>query len=239
MSNAPSRTSPGTILVLPGSAYRRHAAHEGEPVAEWIRSLGWDARLVHYPVIETHPAPLREAPLAAVQAEIVSEREAGAERVGVLGFSAGGHLAGHAALAPDSTAQQRPDFAVLCYPVVSMVSPTHIVSQVNLLGESPSEEERVATSLQRLVTPSAPPMFVWHTLGDAGVPVGDHSYRLASALAAHGVPHELHVFTAGPHGIGLGGGYPARDWTRLAADWLGRVAAGQEHLATARSRKEA
>lgn len=217
---APVTGEPGSILVLPGGGYHGHADHEAEPVADWLTSLGWRARVVRYPVSETHPVPLGTVPLDAVRTEIVAERAAGARRVGVLGFSAGGHLAGHAALAPDSTPEQRPDLAVLCYPVVSMLGATHVGSQENLLGPGAAHAEREATSLERLVTPSAPPMFLWHTVTDEGVLIGEHTYPLAAALAAHGVPHEVHAFADGPHGIGLAPDHPAREWTRLAGAWL-------------------
>lgn len=213
-------TSTGSILVLPGGGYHGLADHEGEPVAEWLRSLGWDARVVRYPTASTHPTPLGPLPLEHVRAEIAAERAAGARRVGVLGFSAGGHLAGHAALAPDSTPEQRPDLAILCYPVVSMVGRTHVGSQDNLLGPDAPREEREAASLERLVTPSSPPMFLWHTVADAGVLVGEHTYALVSALAANGVPHEVHAFADGPHGIGLAAEHAASAWTSLCGRWL-------------------
>jgi acetyl esterase/lipase len=210
---------PGTILVLPGGGYAGRSEHEGEPVAEWLRSLGWRSRVVPYPVMTRHPGPLD-----AVRAEVAGERAAGARLVGVLGFSAGGHLAGHAALAPDSAPEQRPDLAILCYPVVSMLTATHQGSRENLLGAHASDELREATSLEKLVTPSAPPMFLWHTVEDPAVLVAEHAYALAAALAVHGVPHELHAFTKGRHGIGLGEDLPADIWTDLCATWLAELA---------------
>lgn len=226
---ASSDTAPGTILVLPGGGYQHLSDHEGQPVADWLRALGWDARVVRYPVLARHPEPLD-----ALRAEIVADREAGASTVGVLGFSAGGHLAGHAALAPDSSPEQRPDLAILCYPVVTMLGSTHSGSRVNLLGPDADQTLRAATSLERLVTPAAPPMFLWHTVVDDAVLVHEHTYALAAALASHGVPHEVHTFVDGPHGIGLAEGYPAEQWTRLCGEWLARLAAETKpHPATA------
>jgi len=121
-----TETSP-IILVLPGGGYSRLAPHEGEPVAEWLRGIGWRARVVEYPVQTRHPGPLD-----VVRAEIAAERAAGVGIVGVLGFSAGGHLAGHAALT--LAGGERPDFAVLCYPVVTMLADTHRGSRDQLLG---------------------------------------------------------------------------------------------------------
>ncbi|WP_156253216.1 alpha/beta hydrolase [Pseudactinotalea terrae] len=213
--------APGTILVLPGGAYQHLSDKEAEPVAEWIRSLGWDARVVRYPTRARHPEPLD-----VVRAEVATERAAGARLVGVLGFSAGGHLAGHAAFAPDSTPEQRPDLAVLCYPVVSMLSSTHEGSRHNLLGADATDDLRAATSLERLVTPDAPPVFLWHTVVDEAVLIHEHAYPLATALAGAGVPHEVHVFTEGEHGVAMRDDIPARQWMPLCAAWLAGLAAG-------------
>lgn len=206
-------TTRGTILVLPGGGYSRLADHEGEPIAHWLRGLGWQSRVVRYPVGVRHPMPLD-----AVRAEVAAERAAGASVVGVIGFSAGGHLAGHAALAP-SAPHERPDFAVLSYPVTSFVGAPHVRSRAVLVGDDPSVAD--AVSLENLVGAGSPPMFLWHTRGDAVVPV-QHSYLLAQALAAAGVPHELHVFPGDIHGVGLASGTAAAAWTGLCADWLTR-----------------
>jgi len=199
------------LIVLPGGGYHRHAPHEGEPVAAWLRGLGLAASVFAYPVKTRHPAVLE-----AVRGEIRRVRDAGASRVGLVGFSAGGHAAAHAALAEPGTA----DLVVLGYPVVSMLLDTHKGSRDNLLGPAPTPAERAATSADLLVDASAPPFFVWHTADDAVVPV-QHSYLLGMALAAAGVRHELHVFPHGKHGLGLaeGSGAPAR-WTSSCEEWL-------------------
>jgi len=204
-----------TILVLPGGGYSQLSPHEGEPVAAWLRSLGWNARVVKYPVSAKHPTPL-----LAIQTEIAKERAAGAPMVGVLGFSAGGHLAGHSAVAPVAKPNERPDFAVLGYPVVSMVAPTHAGSREELIGLGADERLREDTSLDLLVTSATPPMFIWHTAADESVPVAEHSYPLAAALAAASVRHELHVFADGEHGLGLAEGTPAEAWQSLCEIWL-------------------
>ncbi len=204
-----------TILVLPGGGYSRLAPHEGKPVAEWLRSIGWNSRVVEYPVGAKHPAPL-----LAIQSEIAKERALGAPLVGVLGFSAGGHLAGHAAVAPLAKPEERPDFAVLGYPVVTMTGETHAESRENLIGLDANQFLREDTSLDLLVTPATPPMFIWHTAADKPVPVEAHSYPLAAALAAARVRHELHVFSDGKHGLGLANGTPAEAWQSLCEIWL-------------------
>ncbi|CAN5162522.1 alpha/beta hydrolase [soil metagenome] len=206
------------IIVLPGGGYHDHAPHEGEPIAAWLRGLGrgeLEASVFEYPVLTRHPGPLD-----AVRAEVRRVRDAGVERVGIIGFSAGGHAAGMAALAPGATAEERVDLVILGYPVVSMLLPTHQGSRENLIGLEAGDALRAATSLDQLVTTSTPPFFVWHTAEDEPVPV-QHAYLLGMALSAAGVPHELHVFERGSHGLGLAeGAGTAESWTRLCEDWL-------------------
>jgi acetyl esterase/lipase len=199
------------VLVLPGGGYSTHAAHEAEPIAAWLEGLGWTARVVRYPLSTPHPAPLD-----AVRREIAAARRAGARAVGLIGFSAGGHLAALAAAAAGS-AEERPDFAVLGYPVVSMIARPHVRSRAILVGES--EQDAAAVSVERLVTPQTPPVFVWHTVGDAVVPV-QHTYLLGRALADAGVEHEVHTFPGDVHGVALAEGTDAAVWTRLCARWL-------------------
>ena len=197
------------VIVLPGGGYERHAAHEGEPVARWLRTLGFDSSVLLYPVNAQHPAPLD-----AVRARVAQLRADGVERVGIIGFSAGGHLAGHAAVSG------LVDLGILCYPVVSMLTPTHAGSRRVLVGRPAWPWRRAALSLERLVTASTPPLFVWHTANDASVSV-DHTYRLARSLGREGVEHAVHVYPSGPHGLGLaqGAGLPER-WTAECEAWL-------------------
>lgn len=203
------------VIVLAGGGYAFRSDHEGEPVAEWLRSLGLDASVFDYPVLTRHPGPID-----AVRMRAADLRASGVERLGILGFSAGGHLAGHAA------ALGLVDAAVLCYPVVSMMTPTHGGSRRELLGRWATRRARAATSVERLVTPSMPPTFVWHTAEDDTVPL-EHPYLLGRALARHGVPHALHVYPRGEHGLGLVTGVEggelagiAANWTRDCAEWL-------------------
>lgn len=212
---------PPHIIVLPGGGYGHLADHEGEPVAQWLRSLGLAASVLHYPVASLNGNAVRHpGPIDAVRARVAELRADGVEQLGILGFSAGGHLAGHAAMSGLT------DAAILCYPVVSMQLPTHAGSRHNLLGRWASPWTRRALSVDRMVTRDAPPTFLWHTAEDAAVPV-EHAYRLAAALAAHAVPHEVHVYPRGRHGLGLVAGVPdgeqaanAVDWTTACARWL-------------------
>lgn len=197
------------VIVLPGGGYHRHAPHEGEPVADWLRTLGIEASVFEYPVLARHPRVVD-----AVAAEVARVRAQGASTVGLLGFSAGGHAAGHTALTTPGV-----DFVVAGYPVVSMLLDTHAGSRENLIGLDASRAVRAATSLETLVAASSPPFFIWHTADDAAVPV-EHAYLLGEALAAKGVKHALHVFQHGKHGLGLAEGTAAEAWTALCARWI-------------------
>jgi acetyl esterase/lipase len=210
------------FLVLPGGGYADHVGHEAEPIVDWLAGLGIPASVLRYPLHARHPIPLD-----AVRAEVRRLRASGIARVGLIGFSAGGHLAGQAALSDGEI-----DLVVLGYAITSMTMETYRPARLILLGEDATPELRRTTSLDALVTSSAPPFFIWHTAEDPYVPV-EHSYRLAAALAAHDVPHALHVFTHGPHSLGLahGAGEPSA-WTALAAAWLSaRLTLDRQHQA--------
>jgi acetyl esterase/lipase len=203
------------MIVLPGGGYAQHVDYEGEPVVGWPCGLGVRASVFRYPLSVRHPEPLD-----ALRAEIRRLRDGGAERIGLIGFSAGGHLAGLAALAPGADADRVVDFAVLGYAITSMQTETYRPARVILLGEDATPALRRATSLDALVTESSPPFFLWHTAEDAYVPP-EHTYRLAASLAAHQVPHTAHVFAHGPHSLGLAeGAGDAAIWTTLAAAWI-------------------
>jgi acetyl esterase/lipase len=204
------------VLVLPGSGYFKHAEHEGEPIAQWLRSLGYDSSVFWYPVQSRHPVPLD-----ALTERILQLRRDGVTQLAILGFSAGGHLAGHAALTLSGDA--RPDAAILAYPVVSMVTEHHAGSRENLLGSEASDAERRSVSLELLVHDSVPPFFIWHTTEDTSVPV-EHSLRLAHSLGDHGGRYELHVYQHGYHGVGMAEGFEGTsDWTAACGRWLERT----------------
>src|SRR5580692_12554741 len=188
------------VIVLPGGGYAAHAPHEAEPVARWLGEIGVQASVFRYPLNVRHPVPLD-----ALRAEIRDRRAEGAHRIGLVGFSAGGHLAGLAALAPGAAPDQAVDFAVLGYAITSMETETYRPARLILLGEDASPQLHRSTSLDSLVTPQSPPFFVWHTAEDPYVPP-EHTYRFASALAASHVAHAVHVFAHGPHGLGLARG---------------------------------
>lgn len=228
------------VLVLPGGAYRMLAEHEGAPVARWLNSLGLHAAVLHYTTRPAcWPAPLHEArdALARLRAGDVPF-PVDAARVGVLGFSAGGHLAGLLATdTPDVpgtdplTFAGRPDAAVLCYPVTDLretmlgrLPNLHVESGDNLLGTGADDEVRAELSVPTRITPpqeaALPDFFVWTTSDDDVVPPL-HTLGLLTSLAVADVPFEAHLFRSGRHGLGLATGEPeVAQWTDLAAAWF-------------------
>jgi acetyl esterase/lipase len=216
------------VIVLPGGGYAEHAQHEAEPVARWLAGIGVQASVFRYPLEVRHPAPLQ-----ALRAEISLCRADGAERIGLMGFSAGGHLAGLAALSPGAAPDQSVQFAVLCYAITSMETETYRPARLILLGEDASPQLRRSTSLDALVTRDAPPFFIWHTAEDPYV-LPEHTYLLASALAASNVSHAVHMFAHGPHSLGLAhNAGEAEIWTTLAAAWIREQDAPAGHLGPA------
>jgi acetyl esterase/lipase len=220
------------VLILPGGSYREHADHEGAPIAQWLAGLGIHALVVKYPVDPNrYPAGLRRVQDVLVAARTGALDVAAASpdavvdqtRIGVLGFSAGGHVAALTSTGVASAPvgpEGRVDLSILCYPVISMTHEPHSESLASLLGDADTLDARRTLSAENLVDASTPPTFLWHTADDGGVPVS-HALRYASALAAHNVPFDLHVFERGDHGKGLGFGLgPLEEWSRLCALWL-------------------
>lgn len=226
------RESAPAFLVLPGGGYAKQADHEAEPVARWLGSLGIVACALHYRVHpDLHPLPLRDARRAVrwVRHHAVRCRIDPA-RVGVIGFSAGGHLAACTATGLAAGVDEpsdvidgesaTPALAALCYPVISFVDAVHERSMANLLGPDPDTATRRALSPELHANASSPPSFVWHTAEDASVDVAN-SLLYARALADHDVPVELHVFPRGRHGLGLALDDPSVGrWKGLFESWL-------------------
>jgi acetyl esterase/lipase len=223
------------IIVVPGGGYMARAPHEGEPVARWLNSIGVAAFVLNYRVAPfRYPAQLEDAQRAIRLVRYrAAEWQLDPHRVGILGFSAGGHVASTlgthyaegdpAADDPVERQSSRPDLMVLCYPVVTMDTHTSAGSKMNLLGERANDPELAALLSNELqVTQDTPPTFIWHTADDQLVRV-ENSLQLAAALAKRGVPFELHVFEQGSHGLGLASNYPdAGEWPVLCATWLER-----------------
>lgn len=224
-----------TVIVFPGGGYIRRAPHEGETIARWLNTLGIAALVLNYHVAPfQHPIPLEDAQRAIRLArQQASAWNIDPARIGVLGFSAGGHLASTLGThfsagdpaAPDPVERQssRPDLLVLCYPVITMGAAGHAGSRAALLGDRERDPDLLALlSNERHVGADMPPAFLWHTADDASVPV-ENSLLFAAALARHGVPFELHIFEHGAHGLGLGADVPGvQGWPALCAAWLGQ-----------------
>jgi len=232
---APSAVANGTaVVVCPGGGYMRQAAdHEGVQIAQWFNARGGTAFLLRYRMVEYgQPAPLQDV-LRAIRTVRARAAEFGVkpERIGVIGFSAGGHLASSAATlfdAPEGrtgaaldAVSARPDFAILLYPVISMQpGVTHAGSRQALLGASPTPELEQRWSTDRQVTAGTPPTFLVHSVEDPAVPV-QNSLLFFEALRKAGVPVELHLFAKGPHGFGMRPGVgPGSEWPALCDAWL-------------------
>lgn len=220
------------IVICPGGGYHHRAAHEGEPVARWVNNLGIAAVVLDYRVAPyRHPYPLLDAQRAIrLVRHHASEWGIDPSRVGVLGFSAGGHLAStlgthydsgnHSSIDPVERFSSRPDLMILCYPVISFTEHRHLGSIRNLLGPEPPEDLLLSLSNERQVTQDTPPTFLWHTANDPGVPV-ENSLMFAKALSANEIPFELHVYPSGRHGLGLAAGNPhISTWTELCSLFL-------------------
>ncbi len=223
------------IEVLPGGGYAHLATdHEGHQIATWLNSIGVSAAVVTYRLGPRyrHPAPLQDAQrgIRYLRAH-AKELKIDPNRIGVLGFSAGGHLASTVSThfdkgdssSSDPIAQQssRPDFSVLCYPVISLKSSfTHGGSKKNLLGETPDQALVEKLSNETQVNKETPPTFIFHTTEDKAVPV-QNALVYYQACVAHGVPAELHVYQKGRHGVGLATGDPVLNtWKDRLEDWL-------------------
>jgi acetyl esterase/lipase len=223
------------VIVAPGGSYTRLSMiNEGRLPANYLNSLGIAAFVLRYRLGPQyhHPIELGDAQraLRTVRAR-ATEWHIAPDRIGMMGFSAGGHLASTAsthadagkadAADPIDRVSSRPDFTVLGYPVISMVEPfAHQQSKTNLLGASADPALARSLSSETQVTASTPPAFLYHTTADTVVPV-ENTVAYFLALRKAGVPAEMHVFRNGPHGTGLGQQDPAlAEWPRLLATWL-------------------
>jgi acetyl esterase/lipase len=233
---APTGRATGTaVVVAPGGGYGALALnHEGRQIANWYNAQRVTAFVLKYRLGPRyrHPIQLGDAQRAIrfVRAR-AAEFGVGPDRVGLMGFSAGGHLAstagtqfdgGTAAAAdPVDRVSSRPDFLVLAYPVVVSSGPyAHQGSMRNLLGESPAPDLLQSLSNETRVTTNTPPTFLFHTSADTVVPP-ENSVRFYLALHAAGVPAELHIFEPGPHGVGLALQDPVlAAWPPLLSSWL-------------------
>ena len=218
------------IVICPGGGYGALAGHEGKDYALWLNEQGVAGFVLKYRLGShgyRHPIMWQDAAraLRLVRAQ-ASTWGVDPKRIGIMGSSAGGHLASTLlthfdggkpdAMDPVDRQSSRPDLGILCYAVITMGEHTHQGSKQNLLGRDPSAELVKLLSNEQQVTPQTPPCFVWHTWEDAAVKV-ENSLDFAAALRRAGVPFDLHVYQRGQHGIGLANGHP---WTRDCTFWL-------------------
>lgn len=232
-ADAAKRTG-ATMLIFPGGGYGNLAEHEGTGYAEWFAAHGIDAYVLKYRLGSNgyrHPIMLGDAARALRMVRSFAKRDGlDPARVGVIGSSAGGHLAStlathfdagqRDATDPIERESSRPDLAILCYPVITLGEFAHAGSRKNLLGDNPSAELVAQLSNELQVTKDTPPCFVWHTVEDQTVPV-ENSLQFAAALRRAHVPFSLHIYEKGAHGLGFGRpGREAPPWADQLVYWF-------------------
>jgi len=231
---AVDRPNGTAVIIAPGGGYVRLSTNrEGEQYAAWLSTLGVTSFVLKYRMQEFgHPAPLQDV-LRAVR--LVRERAADyhirPDRIGVMGSSAGGHLAASAGTLFDSPlgrtgaaidkVSARPDFLMLMYPVITMEEPAvHKGSRTALLGKNPGKEAIQLMSVEKQVTAQTPPTLLIHTQEDQAVPV-ENSILFYQALTRAKVPAEMYLFEHGSHGMGMRAGLgTASNWPKRAEEWL-------------------
>lgn len=233
---APEKATGAAMVILPGGGYGGLASHEGNGYAEWFVEHGIAAFVVKYRLGTAgyrHPAMLNDAARAVrITRTRAAEWKIDPKRIGIIGSSAGGHLASTLLThfdegKPDDAdpverQSSRPDVGILCYAVITMSENTHGGSRKNLLGDNPPQDLIELLSNEKHVTAQTPPCFIWHTWEDKAVKV-ENSLQFAAALQKANVPFDLHIYQKGGHGLGLGGGRqggPLHPWTNDCLHWL-------------------
>lgn len=224
------------VVICPGGGYGGLVIErEGHQIAKWLNSLGVAGCVLKYRNRGTgygHPAPLLDAQRAIRTVRFRAKTWGiNPDRIGIIGFSAGGHLASSAgthfdkgqadAKDPIDRVSCRPDFMILVYPVISFIEPySHIGSRDNLLGKNPDPKLIEGFSNERQVTPETPPAFLVHAEDDTVVPV-ENSIAFYLALKKAKVPAEMHLYPVGQHGFHLAKkGDPVLDWQARCAEWM-------------------
>jgi acetyl esterase/lipase len=235
---AKEKATGSAIVIFPGGGYQRVAIdHEGRQVARWLNDLGIAAFVVDYRHRGRgygHPAPIQDAQ-RAIRTVRSRSAEFGIEpnKIGIIGFSAGGHLASTAGTHFNEKfyepvdkidgASARPDFMILIYPVISMGPLSHSGSRSALLGGNASQEMVDKLSNEKQVDSNTPPTFLVHATDDKTVPAENSIFFYLACKKAH-VPAEMHIWQKGEHGFGLGkSGTPVSRWPALCADWMDKM----------------
>ncbi len=220
------------IIVFPGGGYITRADHEREPIALWLNKLGISSFVLDYRVSpHKYPIPFLDAKRSIKFIRYNAEKfNIDPDRIGIIGFSAGGHLSSlvgvhfdygdEKAEDPIEKISSRPNLLILCYPVISFVNHPHQGCIKNLVGDNPSKEILEFLSSEKNVKKDTPPCFIWHTQDDDVVSVF-HSISFALSLKERNIDFQLHIFDNGPHGLGLAENNPSvSKWTLLCEDWL-------------------
>ena len=235
---AKEKATGSAVVIFPGGGYQRIAIdHEGCQVARWLNELGIAAFVVDYRHRGRgygHPAPIQDAQ-RAIRTVRSGSAKFGIEpnKIGIIGFSAGGHLASTAGthfnekfyepVDANDNASARPDFMILIYPVISMGSVSHSGSRIALLGGNASQELVDKFSNEKQVDSNTPPTFLVHATDDKTVPAENSISFYLACKKAH-VPAEMHIWQKGEHGFGLGkSGTPVSHWPALCADWMDKM----------------
>ena len=230
-----AKATGAAIVILPGGSYRGLAKHEGEDYARFLTSYGITAFVLKYRLGPDHTYKEIVADgMRAVRFVRANAKQWNIKKkhIGIIGSSAGGHLAStvmthfdagdSASGDPVERVSSRPDFGILCYPVISMGPLSHQISKEMFLGKNPSPKLVALYSNELQVSPSTPPCFIWHTVEDKVVSV-ENSIEFARALQRNGVPYDLHVYEEGRHGLGVGDKPPftnTHPWTKDLIFWL-------------------
>jgi acetyl esterase/lipase len=233
---SPDKATGAAMVICPGGGYAGLAPHEGAGYAQWLAENGIAGIVLKYRLASHgyhHPAMINDASRAMrLTRSKAAEWHIDPHRVGIMGSSAGGHLASTLLTHFDAGKpgdpdpiehfSSRPDLGILCYAVITMGSFTHGGSRKNLIGENPPQELVDLLSNEKQVTKDTPPTFLFHTWEDKAVPV-QNSLEFAKALHTNGVPFDLHIYEKGGHGMGLGGGRnggPHHPWAADCLYWL-------------------
>ncbi len=233
----PEKATGASVIVCPGGGYAALAPHEGFQYAIWLNEQGISGFVLKYRLGihgYRHPAMMQDVQRAIRYVRANAKKwNLDANRIGVMGSSAGGHLAATAlthfdagnpgASDPIDRVSSRPSLGILCYPVITMGPDTHSGSKLNLLGENPDSSLVELLSNEKQVTRDTPPVFIFHTYEDSAVKV-ENALEFAGALRRHGVSFALHIYPKGAHGMGLGTEQwdpgARHPWTFECARWL-------------------
>ena len=221
----------GCIIVAPGGGYMGRAFHEGEPISQMLNTAGIHSFVLNYRVAPyKYPVQLYDINRAVRYVRYHADKFGiDKNKIGILGFSAGGHLCTMGIENFDygiddgddiDKVSSRPDAGILCYAVISMVSYVNEGSRDSLLGQNYDQNLAKQHSGENSVRDDTPPVFMWHTAGDSCVPV-ENSLNMAFSLSKKKIPFEMHIFPEGDHGLGLSESIPeTAQWSVLLKKWL-------------------